>query len=93
MILILNPPMPMLLLLTTATTTTMMMMMMSEMNAYASADSHDSDIDNNLLALPEEGRRGARKATEELRCSAQESKSSEDKQPQGTRYATLASDF
>jgi hypothetical protein len=42
------------------------------MNAYAIAYSRDSDIDNNLLASLEEGRRGARKAAEELRRSAQE---------------------
>ena len=43
-----------------------------EMNSFASAYSHDSDIDNNPSASPEEGRRGARKAAEELRRSAQE---------------------
>jgi hypothetical protein len=36
------------------------------------AYSYDSDIDNNLLASLEEGRRGARKAAKELRRSAQE---------------------
>jgi hypothetical protein len=50
--------------------TRMMMMIMGEMKALAY--SYDSEIDNNLLALMEEGRRGARKAANELRRSAQE---------------------
>ena len=43
-----------------------------EMNSNASAYSHDSEVDNNPSASPEEGRRGAREAAEEFRCSAQE---------------------
>jgi len=43
-----------------------------EMNSFASAYSHDSDIDNNPSASLEEGRRGSREAAEELRRSAQE---------------------
>jgi len=42
-----------------------------EMNSYASAYSHDSEVDNNPSALPDEGRRGARNAAEELRRSPQ----------------------
>ncbi len=43
-----------------------------KINAYTLAYSHDFGIDNNLLASPEEGRRGARTAAEEFRRSAQE---------------------
>ena len=42
-----------------------------EMNSYASAYSHDSDIDNNQSTSPEAGRRRARGAAEELRRGAQ----------------------
>jgi len=42
-----------------------------EMNSYASAYSHDSEVDNNPSASPDEGRRGARNAAEELRRSPQ----------------------
>ncbi len=41
-------------------------------SSFASANSYDSDIDNKPLALREERKRGARRASEELRCSAQE---------------------
>jgi hypothetical protein len=43
-----------------------------EIDSFALAYSHDSDIDNNPLASPEERRCGARGAAEELRRSAQE---------------------
>ena len=43
-----------------------------EIDSYVSANSHDSDLNDNPLASPEEGRRGAREATEESRRSAQE---------------------
>jgi hypothetical protein len=60
------------------------------MNAYTSAYSHDSGSDNNLLALPEEGMHGARKAAEELRHSAQEGAANPLRTR--TRYAISASD-
>jgi hypothetical protein len=43
-----------------------------EIDSYVAANSHDSDLDDDPLALPEEARRGAREATEESRRSAQE---------------------
>ena len=43
-----------------------------KINLFASAYSHDSDIDNNPLALPEERRRGTGGTAEELTRSAQE---------------------
>ena len=41
-----------------------------EIDSNVLAYSYDSDLDNNPLALPEEGRHGAHKATEESRRSA-----------------------
>ncbi len=72
MILVLNPPMALTTRLTTTTTTTTIMMGGGEIDSYVSANSHDSDLDDDPLASPEEARRGARKATEESRRSAQE---------------------
>ena len=43
-----------------------------KIDSYVSAKSHDSDLDNDPLASPEEARHGAREATEESRRSAQE---------------------
>ena len=42
-----------------------------EIDSYVSANSHDSDLDDDPLALPEEGRRGAPKSRDAVPRKAQ----------------------